>query len=1212
MDALIAGRYRSLGLLGEEAAARVLRVQDTESGRELALKRLDPERAGEFERAIFERAYYSLVDIDHPHIVRVYDYGFDGDAPFYTMELLDGPELSERAPLPPAEVVVILRQLASALSALHARRLLHRDLSLGNVACDAHGRYRLIDFGTLAPMGPAAEPVGTPPYMAPEVLGGDTLDARADLFALGALGYFLLTRRHAYGASELSQLHNLWRSRPVAPSHFDPSVPAALDGLIMGLLSLSPSRRPLSAGEVEARLIQIEGPAQNPDAEADGQSRDARRQAPLPLPALCGRDSLLSLLRSELLQLRRGWGSSILVRAAVGMGRSHLLDRIALEGRLLGAAVLRAQGGQGQGGDFGVIRALVRDLLMLAPGLLPPSAGSDAPALSAAVPELGAALGVDAPGPAADAEQERPRALSALHHFFLELSESRPLMLVVDDVERCDEPSLAVLALLSRITGTRRIFFICSAPSRAPERPPPGFGALEDHCRRIDLPPLNERDLLSLIGSLFGQSPNAAALATTLHRASMGNPGTAMHILQQLLERGVIGASDGRYEIPPQVTADALPRSLEAELEARLAKLEADPRQLAEALALWPEASSAGELQALHPSWPAQRVHRALSQLLGATVLQGSRAGHAFVHPHLARCLGRAMAPARRREIHTHIAQRLSERRAHPLRQAEQLLLAGLEDQAVKTVLDHIYALEDQAVVVEAELLPIVSHVVEQALDACLRLSRPPREATALRLYLVGIALYIDPELAERHGLELERSFLEDSGLSRWDEYDSQLSAMERLGQCLEWAQARYDQTPPERRGLAPAKSLEQLGRYVLYAIGPAAALTDSARIGRLRALIEKLEPLIPAMALIGRIAECTADLAAGRNERAETKLWPTLMEIRAGRMGLSDSATGSLERALLYAMALSSLSRTEPRVQRWADELERDPLFRVNAAQLRRLSALGRADLRQAGRCAAEIDAMALQGGGARTLVGSEAVVEMRFAVLLGDLTLVRRSLELLRDLSQRFPGYAALRDDCEGIYHVLSGDPEAGRLHLERCLAVSEPDRDMIWGIAIDDYLAVALELDGPEHTLPEIEDAVAMSEAAELDVRQHTRLVALEGLCRTMLDDHERGLKLVERAVADTQRAELAPLQSAETLRRAALAALEADDGVRFARYAAILDDITRQVPSPVLRDRQRDLMRRARGQDLRVPGEVEEPRRDRTQRAGPRSRRPRPPR
>ncbi|HEX6240034.1 MAG TPA: serine/threonine-protein kinase, partial [Polyangiales bacterium] len=185
------GRYLIERLLGKGGMASVYAVLDTASGQRAALKRLHAEAAPS-AAPLFEREYRTLASLRHPCIVEVYDYGVDAEGPYYTMELVDGRDLSGHAPVPWRSACAYLRDVASIVGLLHARQLLHRDLSPRNLM-DCDGRLKLIDFGALADFGRPAEVAGTPPFVPPEALRGERLDQRADLFALGALGYWLVT-----------------------------------------------------------------------------------------------------------------------------------------------------------------------------------------------------------------------------------------------------------------------------------------------------------------------------------------------------------------------------------------------------------------------------------------------------------------------------------------------------------------------------------------------------------------------------------------------------------------------------------------------------------------------------------------------------------------------------------------------------------------------------------------------------------------------------------------------------------------------------------------------------------------------------------------------------------------------------------------------------------------------------------------------------------
>jgi len=233
----------------------VYRVHDRVTGEARALKRIQPDVAGEpLHAAAFEREYQVLAGLDHPRIIRVFDYGIDEIGPFYTMELLEGDDMRSAAPLPYRMACLYLRDVATSLALLHARRLIHRDLSPSNVRMTPDGHCKLLDFGVLAAFGSSRLVVGTPPAIPPEALDGAPLDQRADLYALGALAYWLLTERHAYPARQIEDLRALWKGPPATPSALVPGIPKELDALVLSLLSANPLARPASAAEVIARL----------------------------------------------------------------------------------------------------------------------------------------------------------------------------------------------------------------------------------------------------------------------------------------------------------------------------------------------------------------------------------------------------------------------------------------------------------------------------------------------------------------------------------------------------------------------------------------------------------------------------------------------------------------------------------------------------------------------------------------------------------------------------------------------------------------------------------------------------------------------------------------------------------------------------------------------------------------------------------------------
>src|SRR5690349_19126289 len=146
-DAGEGARYRFLEALGQGGMAVVHRVLDQATGRQVALKRLHvPAHGAARVGALFEREYLTLAQLAHPRIVAVYDYGIDAQGPYYTMELLDGGDLRRLAPADYRTACALARDVCSALSLVHSRRQVFRDLSPSNVRRTSDGPAKLIDF----------------------------------------------------------------------------------------------------------------------------------------------------------------------------------------------------------------------------------------------------------------------------------------------------------------------------------------------------------------------------------------------------------------------------------------------------------------------------------------------------------------------------------------------------------------------------------------------------------------------------------------------------------------------------------------------------------------------------------------------------------------------------------------------------------------------------------------------------------------------------------------------------------------------------------------------------------------------------------------------------------------------------------------------------------------------------------------------------------
>ncbi|HEX6239248.1 MAG TPA: serine/threonine-protein kinase, partial [Polyangiales bacterium] len=458
----ISGRYQVEGALGEGGMALVQRVRDTATGTKLALKRLTAKSPKLL--ALFEREYHTLASLRHPSIVKAFDYGSDAHGPYYTMELLEGSDVSSLAPLPWQEVCQLVRDVAQGVALLHARRLLHRDLSARNVWRTPDGQVKLIDFGTMAAFGMAHDLVGTAPYVAPEALRGMEIDQRTDLYALGALTYYMLTGRHAFPARSLGQLETVWQERPRAPSKRVaelgredlPPVPAALDALVESLLSQDTLARPTTAADLIDRLSVIAGlPADKPLRVLESY---------LSAPAFVGRRHERERLRRALDTSLSGSATHVLIEAGAGMGRSRLLAEIGLSARLAGATVLATEARVGMGTNE-VAQELSLRLLAALPAhartLAEPYAATLGHVSSTLRERLGIRVEQLAEMPTTHGEA-RMRVQAALRDWFLDVARTHPLVILADDADGFDDGSAAWLAALSREAKAHKLLIVAA------------------------------------------------------------------------------------------------------------------------------------------------------------------------------------------------------------------------------------------------------------------------------------------------------------------------------------------------------------------------------------------------------------------------------------------------------------------------------------------------------------------------------------------------------------------------------------------------------------------------------------------------------------------------------------------------------------------------------------------------------------------------------
>ena len=259
------GSYRILAPLGAGGMGEVYLADDVRLHRRVALKLLPGGGEDDHARKRLLREAQAAATLDHPNICTVYDVGEAHGRSFIAMQFVDGQSLSDRmarGPIPVREAVAIATQIAAALAEAHAHGVVHRDVKPQNVMIAQGGRVKVLDFGLAKLVAPAAARdatatnltapaaiAGTVPYMSPEQLRGEPVDARTDAFSFGVLLYELLAGVHPFAAASAAETMSAILVRePVALD--TAKVPAELQRIVAKLLEKDRDRRYQSMGDV--------------------------------------------------------------------------------------------------------------------------------------------------------------------------------------------------------------------------------------------------------------------------------------------------------------------------------------------------------------------------------------------------------------------------------------------------------------------------------------------------------------------------------------------------------------------------------------------------------------------------------------------------------------------------------------------------------------------------------------------------------------------------------------------------------------------------------------------------------------------------------------------------------------------------------------------------------------------------------------------------
>ncbi|HKP61056.1 MAG TPA: protein kinase [Polyangiales bacterium] len=1031
----LADRYEIHELLGRGGMASVYRATDRALGRQVALKQLTmdptaPERSS--AAALFEREFHTLAQLRHPHVIAVYDYGVGtDDSPFYTMELLDGGDLRERAPLGWRDACRLVFDVCSALALLHSRRLLHRDISPRNIRCTQDGQAKLIDFGAMAAMsGGGAEVVGTPAFTAPETLQRLALDARTDLYSLGVALYYALTARLPYPARSFSDLLSAWGHKPVPPSTLVADIPPALDDLVLALCSVEPSLRPQTAFDVMQLLAACAG--------LHGLESEAVSRAYLSTPTLVGREDVMTSLQHQMRDSRLQRVRGVMLEGPPGAGRSRLLDACALEAQTRGFTLLRATA-TGSREPFSIAHSLANHLLDALPV---GDACRDFPDLFASPPA--ANDNTDEARPElrnfSDPAFEAATLQRTLRRWLLRVCRTHPLLIAVDDVHKMDQPSAALLAEL--IDKTKRGGILVALTVDSDDAGSDAVRALARRCTAMPLAPLTREQTRELFESLFGDVANLSMLADEIQRVALGNPRQTLETAQHLVDRGLIRYAAGHWTLPNRLAAGDLPHSAAAAMHARIERLSPHARFLGAAQALaYYETLADPDYRALLPDASSQEIELAISELLAAQALV--RDGSVY------RLVNRLWIAAFTDQLdaeqtgHCHRALATMYGPAANVPYIHHAFFGGLDRQALE-VLDRRNELEGRPIDTNqlGELnVAKMQWCYPRAIETARALGRSPREVYDLRRwqYLGNILTEGAPDF------ESSRVYFEqlahDSGLALYRSDTQSANPTERLTRALQTAHERYLATPEHERVYPVDEAIRKLGEYVVVSIALGSRTLKRDLVESLPGIVEPFVALAPMLDVIWNNARATSHSHCDCRYELCRELWRKALTALDAMANTEEQFAKPMGNAIAYALGMMEAQLGLASAADWAGRLDDDPYQRVSALNLRKIVRLEQGDSEGADRLRRQAEVLALQMR-IPQMFKSLLTVELAAYAKSRDLAGVAQVIEQLKPIAAQHPAWEPAVIGAEGYFQLVRGDFAAAKAKFEQCIELSRLD--------------------------------------------------------------------------------------------------------------------------------------------------------------------------
>jgi len=691
VGALIENRYRVLDVIDSGGMGILYRVSDeARDGEIIVLKTMRLGKAAEeaSERVgRFQREFQLLIQLSHPNLVSVYDYGITVEGELYfTMEWVQGRNLEPSlSSLEPGVTIPVMVQVCRALVYLHARGVIHGDLKPQNVLMTGDGRHRvkLVDFGVAHKVRSPKDRARyyTLGYTSPEMRQPDPVDRRADLYSLGATWYALLVGEPPMFMPGTGKERLIRFALDEALESQD-QIPKAIGTVIARLMATSPGDRYGSANEVIEAVNEITGSAYELETRETAASYALRTH-------FVGREAELDALQTAWEQAQENKGKVVLISGESGVGKTRLVTELEVQAELAGARVVWGQCVERGGDAYQPWREVLRVLVRYVESADETAIQQVGPVLAGLLPQLWDRDYMAGLVPPADLEPHAAqlRLNDAIMKVMRVAAELRPTMIVVENAHWADEATLDLLRYLARVPGAVGLLVCVTYRDDGVDSEHLLETLTGERVQRVRIHRLSPEMTTDFVRAMLGLGQLPALLSERVQRTTGGNAFFVQELIRSLAAEGkVLRRTVEGWQVDGEALQKAqLPESIRQVIKRRLSQLSEGAQQVLEwaavvGLAFWEEVVA--EVGKVARAQVRAALGELLEQELVASRDETSFVGeqeYLFLNPTVREMSYESIPQDERRECHRRVAAWLMTRSSEEINEHLGLIADHLE-----------------------------------------------------------------------------------------------------------------------------------------------------------------------------------------------------------------------------------------------------------------------------------------------------------------------------------------------------------------------------------------------------------------------------------------------------------------------------------------------------------------------------------------------------